>query len=94
MPKISNLALISFARFQAVLFGLVGLVCGVIYSIGGLIFDLIGPGLSYGTWLAFGALIGMPLLFFGAGFVVGLVQACLFNVFAKVFDGIRMDFTQ
>ena len=54
---------------------LVGLGLGVVYAFGGLLIDLFTIGLNPGTWMAFGALIGMPVLFGGAGIVVGAVAA-------------------
>lgn len=81
--------------------GFVGLILGILYSFGGLIVDSLvtlewmttneTPGLSYGTLLAFGALIGMPLIFAVAGFVVGGIGAILFNIVAKWFGGIKID---
>ena len=83
---------------------LLGLLAGVFYSFGGLIIDTLvslgvlspermsTPGLSYGTILAFGALIGMPLIFAVFGFFAGLVEAILFNSFASFFGGISADF--
>jgi hypothetical protein len=50
---------------------LLGLICGVLYSFGGVIVDLFTIGLNWGTVLAFGALVGMPAAFAVAGFVVG-----------------------
>lgn len=50
---------------------LVGLVLGLVYSIGGLIADLVGPGLNTGTALAFLALVGMPVLFGAVGCLIG-----------------------
>jgi|TARA_Y100000310_G_C20596076_1_gene770572 hypothetical protein len=74
---------------------LVGLVAGIIYSFGGLIIDILvslgwitstqTPGLSYGTILAFGALIGMPAIFSAIGFILGIVEAILYNLFANLF---------
>jgi hypothetical protein len=59
----------------------VGLACGVLYSVGGLIVDLMTIGLNWGTAMAFGALVGMPILFAALGFVCGalvdLVRAAL-----------------
>ena len=91
---------ISLAKFQAVLFGLLGLLFGVIYSFGGLAIDTLvsldlissseTPGLSYGTVLAFGALVGMPFLGLIIGFVTGLVEAILFNLFTKCFGKINI----
>ena len=72
---------------------LLGLICGIIYSFGGLIIDTLvtlewvttseTPGISYGTALAFGALIGMPLIGAVAGLLIGLVEAVLYILFAK-----------
>jgi hypothetical protein len=53
----------------------IGLVCGALYSFGGLIFDLQTVGLNWGTAMAFMALVGMPVLFGSFGFVCGALIA-------------------
>ena len=73
MAKFNKVKLFFLAKFQAVLFALIGLICGILYSFGGLVIDTLvsfdwltsaeTSGLSYGTILAFGAVIGMPLIF-------------------------------
>lgn len=78
------------------------MLAGVLYSFGGLIVDILvsigwitsseTPGLSYGTILALGELIGMPVLFAIGGFVAGIVEAILFNLFSKWFIGLKLDF--
>lgn len=105
MIKISRLGVFSFARFQALLAGLLGLLAGVLYSFGGLVIDALvtagildaaamsTSGLSKGTLLAFGALLGMPVLFALGGFIVGILGARVFNVFARRFQGLRLDVT-
>jgi hypothetical protein len=50
-----------------------GLGLGVLYSFGGLVYDLTTTGLNLGTALAFGALVGMPLIFAVIGFTLGAV---------------------
>ena len=50
-----------------------GLLLGVIYSFGGLFVDLATIGLNWGTLMAFGALIGMPIIFAIAGMLLGIV---------------------
>ena len=55
----------------------IGLVCGLLYSFGGLLIDLITTGPNRGTLLAFGAIIGMPVVFGAFGFVLGVVIAAL-----------------
>ena len=45
------------------------------------------PGLSYGTILAFGALIGMPIIFGITGLAIGLVSTPLFNFIVSRIGG-------
>ncbi|MDH3699238.1 MAG: hypothetical protein OER83_05400 [Flavobacteriaceae bacterium] len=102
MKKINKLQIFPFALFQGILTGLLGLVCGILYSIGGFLIDAVvslgwvsgeyweTPGLSYGTLLAFGALIGMPLIFAAVGFVAGIVEAVLFNLLVRRFGGVKL----
>lgn len=102
MVKINRVKMFSLAKFQAVLFALLGLIAGILYSFGGLVIDTLvslnlmqtneTPGLSEGTILAFGALIGMPLIFFLFGFALGFVQSVLYNIYAKLFSGIKLNF--
>lgn len=80
MKKIS---LISIAKFQAILFCLLGFLAGGCYSFGGLIYDWWTTGLNWGTALAFFSLIGMPLIFGCFGLVVGFTQGILYNIFRK-----------
>ena len=93
--KIKKLQIVPFAIFQMVIFGLLGLLCGVFYAFGGLIIDIMvsldwlspekmeTPGLSYGTFLAFGALLGMPLIGLVFGFFTGLITGVLYNFLAR-----------
>ncbi len=99
MEKKSQLHVWNFGLFQSLLFSLVGLLFGVVYSFGGLIIDTLvtlqilsaiefeTPGLSYGTVLAFGALIGMPLIGGGIGLACGVVEAILYNTFVRITGG-------
>lgn len=59
------------ARWMAYL----GLVCGVLYSVGGLVYDALTVGLNWGTAMAFGALVGMPVVFGVFGFCLGALGA-------------------
>lgn len=104
MGILQRIRIFAFAKFQAILMALVGLLAGILYSFGGLIIDILvssgwitsseTPGLSYGTVLAFGALIGMPIIFAISGFLAGIVEAILYNLFAKWFGGLKIDFGQ
>ena len=50
-----------------------GIALGVLYSFGGLVADYLTTGLNLGTALAFLALVGMPVIFWGLGFALGAV---------------------
>lgn len=98
--KIKKLGVLSFAKLLAVMGALIGLVFGVLYSFGGLIVDAVvslgwittpeTPGLSEGTFLAFGALVGMPLIGAICGFITGFMGAILYNLFAPMFGGMTI----
>lgn len=98
MTKIHPLQL---AKLQSILFGLIGLCLGIIYSVGGFIIDAsvsLGlfvtpetPGLSFGTILAFGALIGMPIIGLVIGAITGYIEAILFNLYTKMFGPIKVN---
>lgn len=94
----------SLSKFQGIMGLILGLICGILYSIGGLFIDVLvtlnwlspetmgTPGLSYGTILAFGALIGMPIIFAIGGFLLGIVEGVLFNLFSKWLKGLSVNF--
>lgn len=75
MRKVKKIKIISFAKFQAYLFILLGFMYGMLYSVGGFIIDLLvtieilssvsmsTSGLGFGTVLAFGALLGICQLY-------------------------------
>lgn len=103
MSALKKLRVFPFALFQGWLTTLLGLICGLLYSFGGLVIDagvtlgwLSGeawetPGLSYGTVLAFGALIGMPVIFGVIGFIGGILEALLFNWTSNWIGGFKLD---
>ncbi|QNL21258.1 hypothetical protein HZR84_04675 [Hyphobacterium sp. CCMP332] len=99
MKKSQKIKVFDFAVFQAILFSQIGLFAGIIYSFGGFIidslvtFDFISTdettGLSIGTILAFGAIIGMPAIAFIIGFVTGLIESIVFNIFLSRIHGFK-----
>ena len=66
-----------------------GLVCGVVYSFGGLIYDWLTIGLNWGTAMAFMALVGMPLVFGTFGFLSGALIAIVAGGVRAGLDRIR-----
>ena len=70
------------ARWSAI----VGLAFGVLYSVGGFFVDLFTTGLNWGTAMAFGALIGMPVIFGALGFCLGALGAFVAGGVGAVLD--------
>jgi hypothetical protein len=95
MAKHKKMGVLFIIQFQTIMGALIGLILGILYSFGGLIIDTLvtlglitsseTPGLSYGTVLAFGALVGMPIIFALFGCVLGLIEAVLYKAFYKLF---------
>lgn len=102
MMRSKKIRLVPFLKLQAVIWGLLGLLVGIFYSFGGLFIDSLvslgwistneTPGLSYGTVLAFGALIGMPVIFIVFGLVTSLIGGLLFNVLSKWLGWVSTNF--
>lgn len=92
MQDPGSIGVFSVAARQAAMMAVVGLVAGVLYSFGGAAVDVLvttgvitstsTPGLSYGTALAFMALIGMPFFFAVFGFTAGSIGALLYGLIA------------
>ena len=66
-----------------------GLVCGVLYSVGGLVVDMLTVGLNWGTAMAFMALVGMPVVFGAFGFLCGALIALAAQSVGVVRDRMR-----
>ncbi|NND50896.1 MAG: hypothetical protein HKN54_00735 [Flavobacteriaceae bacterium] len=92
--------LVQFVLVQTIVMEIIGLIAGILYAFGGLIIDALvsfgwittneTPGLSYGTILAFGALVGMPLIFAIVGFLLGLVEALFYKLVLMLFRGMKL----
>lgn len=106
MAHIKKVGLFSFTKLITIIMTIAGFIAGILYSFGGLLLDILvsievldpaaagTPGLGYGTVLAFGALIGMPLIFAAFGIVAGMVGAVLYNLFAPLFGGVDFESEQ
>jgi len=73
------------ARWMAYL----GLACGVLYSVGGLVYDMLTIGLNGGTAMAFMALVGMPVAFGTVGFICGALIASVSGGVGEVIARMR-----
>ena len=92
MTELKRIGILSSAKFLTVLMGIVGLILGIIYSVGGAIYDAIVGQVSWGgTGLAFAAIPGMTAMFAGGGLAVGIIAPLAYNLFARWVGGIRIN---
>ena len=84
MAKLRKIEVFSTAKLVAVRMGLLGLIAGIFYSFGGFIYEAYTNTLNFGTVLAFGALIGMPIIFATFGFIIGAIGAYIYNLVAEL----------
>ena len=73
-----------WAKTLAKCMSFLGVFLGLLYSFGGLIVDLLTVGLNWGTAMAFGALIIMPIAFGTVGFICGLISHLIMSFIKKV----------
>ena len=103
MNEVKKIDPASLAKTLSYTMALCGLLFAILYSFGGLIIDTLvssgrispeiasTPGLSYGTILAFAALIIMPMIGACIGLLMGIISATTYNLLANNFGGVKGD---
>ena len=92
MTELKHIGILSSARFLTILTGIVGLILGIVYSVGGAIYDVIVGQVSWGgTGLAFAAIPGMTAMFAAGGLAVGIIAPLIYNLLARWLGGIRVE---
>jgi hypothetical protein len=91
---INRIGPLSFAKLSAVLYAMMGLVVGGIFSlvafVGGFASDTEGPT-AFGGMISAAAIVVFPFLYGAMGFVVTLVGAWLYNLAAGIVGGVEVD---
>lgn len=91
---INRIGPLSFAKLSAMLYAILGLVLGGIFSlvalVGGFASDTAGAA-GVGGIIGVGAVIVFPILYGLMGFVMTLIGAWLYNVAAGVVGGVEVD---
>jgi hypothetical protein len=93
---IKRIAPLSCGRVAAVLYGAMGLIVGAIVSVAALAGGF-GAGEAMGPLtggiIGIGAIVALPLLYGGLGFLVALIAAWLYNLAAGYVGGIEIELT-
>lgn len=84
---------LSLAKVAGVLYALLGLLIGGIFSVVGIIAGTLMPedagpmGMLFGV----GAIIALPIFYGVLGFIMSLIMAALYNLVAGMVGGIEVD---
>jgi hypothetical protein len=84
----------SCGKVAGVLYGAMGLVVGVIVSLAAMIGGLAGReafGALAGGLVGLGAIVILPILYGGLGFIVAVIGAWLYNLAAGWVGGIEIE---
>lgn len=91
---IKRLAPLSFAKLSGILYAIMGLVFGGLFSLialaGGFASDADGAA-GVGAMIGVGAVVVFPILYGLIGFVTTLIGAALYNLAAGIVGGVELD---
>jgi len=94
---VKSVGVISVAKISAAISAAMGLLIGIVFAMA----SMVGAGLSesgemsmFGPVLGVGAVIAFPILYACFGFIGGAIGAALYNVFAAMVGGVRLDLEQ
>jgi len=92
---IKSVGVMSVARIAAAIYGIFGLIAGVILSLaaaGGLgIKEEVSSEVSWmGPFFGFGAILALPVLYFILGYLGGAIGAWVFNNASKAMGGLEI----
>ena len=80
MLELPPLTTRQFVSIQIVAGGAVGFGLGVVYGIGGLLYDLLTTGINLGSIMALAAILVMPLSGMMSGLFIGVLIAPLYKI--------------
>lgn len=89
---LKRVGVLSVAKLYAAIMGVMGIFVGIIYAFFGAILGAASGSAGLGAGLGLAALILVPLLYAGLGFLMGALTAGLYNLFAGWIGGIEMEF--
>jgi hypothetical protein len=91
---IKRLGPLSCAKITGLLYAILGVVVGAIFSMASLATGLASHTAEagrFGAIMGVGAIIAFPILYGGMGFVTALIGAWLYNALAGLVGGIELD---
>lgn len=91
---VKKVGVVSVAKIYGAISAAMGLIFGIFFALA----SVVGAGLAdtgqgafLGPLLGVGAVVALPIFYGCAGFVGGAVGAALYNVFAGMVGGVRLE---
>ena len=84
----------SCAKIAAALYAIIGLVLGVIFSLGAMAGALVGGDSGaggFGFIFGIGSIVMLPIVYACIGFVGTLIMAAVYNALASAVGGVEVD---
>ena len=92
MHIVKSVGVISVGKIFGLLYGCMGLIFIPIFLIAGFVASMAGPKtFPFSGVLGIVMAIAMPILYGGMGFVMGVVGALLYNIFAGWVGGFELE---
>lgn len=94
--RIVRIKATSWATFQGTLAGVIGLGVAVLHSLDSTVqvadaTDSVLRGMAFGLATGIVSILVIPLVYFGIGWVIGVVQGWVFNVIVGAAGGLVLD---
>jgi hypothetical protein len=91
---VKSVGVVSVARMYGAICAAAGLLIGILFALA----SMVGAGLAessevgfLGPMLGAGAVIALPIIYGIMGFIAGAIGAVLYNVFAGMVGGVRIE---
>ena len=92
-----KVGVLSCGKVLGLLYAVLGVLIGAVVSVVSIVGAAIGsaggesPGAFLGVLFGVAAIVAMPLLYGGMGFIVGLISSALYNVVADFVGGLEVE---
>jgi len=97
--ELRKIGVLSMGRISAWIYGIMGLIFGLLFSLITLLGMVVGGGYNdrsgiLGLFFGLGAFVIFPIFYAILGFLCGLLTAFIYNLVARYSGGLELEFVQ